>query len=710
MNGQSLANMTSIDGDTSVTEALGHDQNPNSIEKRKCSRRSSVATPAKSSIFSNVKATPKPKDRLFASIEVDDSYDSVTPSKSSAKVRGNDSYDPVTPSKSSAKAVRSTGRKKVRSLSPRKVASTKCTPKKISRITESSKKREITKHLEKLSSTLLREGLEDDDDDWEAENDGVKSDDNNWGQVDKVIGSAGKPTHPNGRVEGRQLVPWHRPRMMEKLILNMVYEFRRSEITLPWDKVAHRQRPGSSGAAAMQHINKLREILITEGHLVPPPFGKKNAFDPNIRGYIRDMNSEDPKATRPVTWDEEIEDLKESLVIPGVTRGSGTYRRNRAQWQNNKATIVEETPTKTLSTQARPDKRASKAKTDQKEKSFMIKKERSESIDPAEMPSDEDYDPGNRLKIKGHRKRKVKVKTERKYDLDETSDSEGELFGYSDDDEFLAETPSKKIAGNYAMAPLAGLPLKLKISPDKLKKFAADLSMNSAEEEVAVNETEYNVDYGNGDDDAETIVGAHARDVDDVFGQGGLHLNNGNVGLQNQLFFNPYGYNGGIIPGSGIYNPQGALNAQAYNPVYGQTSYNNHNFMNSETGPYENTLGNYHYFNNTNSNHQTFGFQNSNLAPVMNHGLNFDGSGETMQDVNGGINSMSSLPLSFGDNSSDASAFNSFADSVGTDYDGAPVTFIDPSEVSGQFFESPDNSLFQDYDSNQPFNSGDNNL
>lgn len=495
--------------------------------------------------------------------------------------------------------------------------------------------------------------------------------------------------------------------MMEKFILNMVYEFRRSEITIPWDKIAHRQRPGSSGAAAMQHVNKLREILITEGHLVPPPFGKKNAFDPNIRGYIRDMNSEDPKATRSVTWDEEIEDLKESLVIPGVTRGSGTYRRNRAQWQNNKATIVEETPTKTFSTQARPDKRASKAKTDQKEKSFMIKKERSESIDPAEMPSDEDYDPGNRLKIKGHRKRKVKVKTERKYDLDETSDFENESFGYSDDDEFLAETPSKKIAGNYAMAPLAGLPLKLKISPEKLKKFAAGLSIKSAEEEVAVNEMEYNVDYGNGDDDAETIVGAHARDIDDVFGQGGLHLNNGNVGLQNQLCFNPYGYNGGIIPGSGTYNPQGALNAQAYNPVYGQTSCSNHNFMNAETTLYESTLGNYHYFNNANSNSLPFGFQNSSLAPVMNHGLNFDGSGETMQDLNGGINSMSSLPLSFEDN---AGAFNSFADSVGTDYDGAPVTFIDPIEVSGQYFESPDNSLFQDYDSNQPSNFDDNNL
>ncbi|KAF7916628.1 uncharacterized protein EAE98_010637 [Botrytis deweyae] len=656
--------MPSTDGDADAVEGLGRDQNLNNIEKQESPRRGSVATPVKSSVLSNSQAKINTKD-LFASIEIDDEID--------------DSYDPVTPSNSSAKAVRGNGRKCVGPLSPRKAASNKRAPNNITDINPSSENRKIKESHAILKSVLRGESSEEDDNGWKDRKDGVKSPRNTWGKARKVIGSAGKPTHPNGRVEGRKLVPWHRPRMADKLLQWINYECRRQGITLPWDDIAHRIHPGSSGAATVQYINKLREVLIPEGHLVPPPFAKKNTVDSNVRGYIRDMNSEDPKATREVTWDEEIEDLKESLVTPGITRGSGTYRRDKARWQNNKATIVEETPTKTFSTRSYPDKRASKAKTEQKEKSVAVKKERSESIDPAEMPSDEDYDPGNRLKIKGHRKRKVKVKTERKYDLDETSDSEGESFEYSEDDDFLEETPCKKVAGNHAMTPLASLPLKLKISPDKLKKFAAGASMNLAEEEVAVDEAEYTGRYGDVDDDAETIVDAHAHDFDDVFGHGGLHLNNDNAGLQNQLVYTPYGYNGGINPGSGTYNPQGASTAQVYNPVYGQT-YSNQNFMNAETGLYQNTHGSYQY-----SNQQFFGFEPSGLAPAMNHGLSLVSSNDT-------------------------EGFGNFTDSAGHAYDGSGYDFVDPSEIPGQGFESFHDGFVQDYNSNQPFNPDDNNL
>ncbi|TGO32590.1 hypothetical protein BHYA_0304g00080 [Botrytis hyacinthi] len=689
--------MPSTDGDADMTEGLGRDQNLNNIEKQESPRHGSVATPVKSSILSNSQAKINTKD-LFASIETGDE----TGDEIGDEI--DDNYDPVTPSNSSAKAVRGNGGKTVGPLSPRKAASNKRASNKITKINPSSKKREIKESRATLKSVLRGEYSEEDDDNWEEENDGVKSPRNTWGKAGKVIGSSGKPTHPNGRAEGRKLVPWHRPRMADKLIQCINYECRRRGLNIPWNDIAHRMDPGSSGAAAMQYVNKMREILIPEGHLVPPPFAKKNTVNPNVRGYIRDMNSDDPKATREVTWEEEIEHPKESLDIPGVTRGSGTYRRDRARWQNNKASIVEETPTKTFSSRQCPEKRASEAKTEQKEKSFMVKKERSESIDPAEMPSDEDYDPGNRLKIKGHRKRKVKVETERKYDLDETSDSEGESFGYSDD-EFLAETPCKKVAGNHAKTPLASLPLKLKLSPDKLKKFAAGASMNFGEEKVAVDETQYTSRYGDGDDEAETIVDAQARGFDDVFGHGGLHLNNGNAGLQNQLVYTPYGYNGGMNPGSGTYDSQGALTAQAYDPVYGQT-YSNHNFMDAEMTQYQNTHGSYQY-----SNQRFFDFRPSGSAPVMNHGLSFDGPGETMQDLNVGHDSMSSLQPSIGI-SSDTSGFGNFTDSAGPTYDGSVYNFIDPSEIPEQGFESFDDGFVQDYDPNQaqPFNPDGNNL
>ncbi len=62
--------------------------------------------------------------------------------------------------------------------------------------------------------------------------------------------------------------------MVEKLLLHLQYECHCEGIKLPWDKVVHRLSTGSSGQSALQHINKLRDILITEGHMVPPLLGK----------------------------------------------------------------------------------------------------------------------------------------------------------------------------------------------------------------------------------------------------------------------------------------------------------------------------------------------------------------------------------------------------------------------------------------------------
>ncbi|EHK98895.1 hypothetical protein GLAREA_05581 [Glarea lozoyensis ATCC 20868] len=139
----------------------------------------------------------------------------------------------------------------------------------------------------------------------------------------------GQQPDPNGRFRGRKLVMWHRPRMMEKLMLHVQYECQRQGVQIPWDKVVHRLSPGSSGATAQQHLNKIRDILVGEGHMVPPLIGKLGAPAPpdTPRGYVRDLSSDDPHVTRKVLWSEETEDLKESLVVPGVIRGSGAYRK-----------------------------------------------------------------------------------------------------------------------------------------------------------------------------------------------------------------------------------------------------------------------------------------------------------------------------------------------------------------------------------------------
>ncbi|OAA52396.1 proteinrelated to RNA-binding protein cabeza [Beauveria brongniartii RCEF 3172] len=121
----------------------------------------------------------------------------------------------------------------------------------------------------------------------------------------------------NGRVVGRSLIMWGRPRMAEKLLLHLHYECTRHKIVLPWDSIAHRLRPGSSGAAVVQHLNRVRKELIREGHLVPPVCQKPSStsgVDPSIRGFVRqDPDGDDKDTTRPVRFDEKYDDLRFNL-------------------------------------------------------------------------------------------------------------------------------------------------------------------------------------------------------------------------------------------------------------------------------------------------------------------------------------------------------------------------------------------------------------
>jgi hypothetical protein len=107
--------------------------------------------------------------------------------------------------------------------------------------------------------------------------------------------------------------------MIEKLMLHIQYECHRRGIIIPWDHIVHRLNPGSSGPSALQHLNKMRDVLVTEGHLVPPLLGKVTVKqDPSIRGFVRDMDAELPTTTRIVRWDEPIEDRKEYVSSPSI--------------------------------------------------------------------------------------------------------------------------------------------------------------------------------------------------------------------------------------------------------------------------------------------------------------------------------------------------------------------------------------------------------
>ncbi|KAK3683722.1 hypothetical protein B0T22DRAFT_520034 [Podospora appendiculata] len=139
----------------------------------------------------------------------------------------------------------------------------------------------------------------------------------------------------NGRVEGRNLIPWSRPRMADKLLLHIMYETTRHRIDVPWDAIAHRFHPGSTGGAIMQHLNRLRGILVAEGHLVPPIVqkpGSKVYVDPKIRGYVRKYpESEDMTTSRPVSFEEVVEDPKYNLpdAFEGYRQPTSARRESR---------------------------------------------------------------------------------------------------------------------------------------------------------------------------------------------------------------------------------------------------------------------------------------------------------------------------------------------------------------------------------------------
>ena len=254
--------------------------------------------------------------------------------------------------------------------------------------------------------------------------------------------------------------------MVEKLLLHIQYECHRSQAMIPWDRAVERLSTGSSGASALQHLSKMRDVLITEGHMVPPLLGKKSvAQDPTIRGYIRDLESDKPTDTKVVRWGEYVEDRKENLQIEGVIRGSGNYRRATAgTYHRGTDKAIEKTQKATgkrrnrLPVELREDRAAAKGTEGTVQKHTKgkryIKKEknisspsssRSASVDPAELDSDDEYDPSASSK-KGKYGGRSRVYSTRKYNLDVSEDENEDDDDYDNEPQEPLEvsTPQSK--------------------------------------------------------------------------------------------------------------------------------------------------------------------------------------------------------------------------------------------------------------------------
>ncbi|RYP56867.1 hypothetical protein DL769_009841 [Monosporascus sp. CRB-8-3] len=121
----------------------------------------------------------------------------------------------------------------------------------------------------------------------------------------------------NGRVKGRDLVSWNKPRMMEKCMLNFVYECMHNHVKIPWEQIAHRFHPGMSANALRQRFDRLRKELIAEGHLVPPTDISHAKL---YRGLVRANQNPvdgDLKTTRIVRYEEPF--LDSDFNLPDST-------------------------------------------------------------------------------------------------------------------------------------------------------------------------------------------------------------------------------------------------------------------------------------------------------------------------------------------------------------------------------------------------------
>ncbi|CAG8952106.1 hypothetical protein HYFRA_00000844 [Hymenoscyphus fraxineus] len=333
----------------------------------------------------------------------------------------------------------------------------------------------------------------------------------------------------NGRFIGRQLVPWHKPRMMEKLLLHLQYECQREGIALPWAKVVHRLSPGSSGQAALQHLMKSRKHLLREGHMVPPLPGKSGPISEhyNIRGYVR-KTPQGPNQI--VLWPDPHANRSESLIDPSIVRGSGQYRkievevkRHAQAWLEKaiqdgaSAADIEKKATEYKHTPERQsDGSSNNARREKNEASKAVKNPRDasggeagpgikvsttgkkhsrsraqgspesvesdEDVDPADLDSDAEYNPKASKRARHVRKptrvrKPIKVEPQSDSESSTKEDNSMETLAMSPE----PATPAK--ANTTPQTPPAtGRHMKFKLSPSSLQQFP-----DSAPPKTAVN-------------------------------------------------------------------------------------------------------------------------------------------------------------------------------------------------------------------------------
>ncbi|KAE9371983.1 hypothetical protein N431DRAFT_339150 [Stipitochalara longipes BDJ] len=280
--------------------------------------------------------------------------------------------------------------------------------------------------------------------------------------------------------------------MLEKAMLFLDYECHQNGIEIPWDKIVKRMQPGSSGASLTQHLEKTRFRLVAEGHIVPPDKLKPELVMGDwVRALVRADPKGDPGKVRLVTWDEDVKHRHTNLETPGITTGSGKYRRgpngrkSLAGSHRNEPRLKLEYPAvydKTLNerlakvaddkTKARRE-RAKQKRVEQRRIQRLEWDERAKANEDAGDPDAEFKDELESPKQPTRRSTRKSAGQKKK----DTSDTESPMMQFSS---ISSVTPRE----------MSTLPVKLSLSPEKLSNFPAGQSGSRSGEDLGADYVE----------------------------------------------------------------------------------------------------------------------------------------------------------------------------------------------------------------------------
>jgi hypothetical protein len=193
----------------------------------------------------------------------------------------------------------------------------------------------------------------------------------------------------------------------------MEYELKRHGVIIPWDAIAKRlaSEKDTTGACVQQHLSKLRKEMLARGSWVPPLSGKTSSKQqqPDVRGIVMVRKRNGECETREISWTEDAFKYVDLVHI------------NHAKVIQHKKVSDdgEDTPGST-SRSLKAKRFASDAPDDE--------------ADPADLPSDRDFDPSNKNAKKAKRVTRSSAKSAGEFNLkschaksEEGSDSDSDV-------------------------------------------------------------------------------------------------------------------------------------------------------------------------------------------------------------------------------------------------------------------------------------------